>query len=40
MKKYLIWFLLLMKRMIKIPAFVVMLIGLCVLAIAFSELEQ
>lgn len=40
MKKYLIWFLLLMKRMIKIPAFVVMLIGLFVLAIAVSKLEQ
>lgn len=40
MKKYLIWLLLLMKRMIKIPAFVVMLIGLFILAIAVSELEQ
>ncbi|MDE7284100.1 MAG: hypothetical protein K2N85_11060 [Lachnospiraceae bacterium] len=40
MKKYLIWFLLLMKRMIKIPAFVVMLIGLFILAIAVSGLEQ
>lgn len=40
MKKYLIWFSLLMKRMIKIPAFVVMLTGLFVLATAVSRLEQ
>lgn len=40
MKKYLVWFSLLMKRMIKIPAFAVMLIGLFVLAIAVSKLEQ
>ena len=40
MKKYLIWFSLLIKRMIKIPAFVFMLIGLFILAIAVSKLEQ
>lgn len=40
MKKYLIWFSLLMKRMIKIPAFAFMLIGLFLLAIAVSKLEQ
>ncbi|MDE6750126.1 MAG: hypothetical protein K2K21_13840 [Lachnospiraceae bacterium] len=40
MKKYLIWFSLLMKRMIKIPAFVLMLAGLLILTMAVSKLEQ
>ncbi len=40
MKKYLIWFSLLMKRMIKKPAFSFMLIGAFILAIAVSKLEQ
>lgn len=40
MKKYLIWFSLLMKRMIKIPAFVLMLTGLFIITMAVSKLEQ
>lgn len=40
MKRYLIWFSLLMKRMVKKPAFVLMLIGLLILAISVSKLEQ
>lgn len=40
MKKYLIWFSLLMKRMIKMPAFVLMLLGLFILTMAVSKLEQ
>lgn len=40
MKRYLIWFSLLMKRMIKKPAFVLMLIGMLILAISVSKLEQ
>ena len=40
MKKYLIWFSLLMKRMIKTPAFVLMLLGLFILTMAVSKLEQ
>lgn len=40
MKKYSVCFSLLMKRMIKIPAFVLMLAGMLILAIAVSKLEQ
>lgn len=40
MKKYMIWFSLLMKRMIKKPAFAFMLIGSFILVIAVSKLEQ
>lgn len=40
MKRYLIWLALLMKRMLKKPAFVLMLIGMPILALAVSKLEQ
>lgn len=40
MKKYLIWFFLLMKRKIKAPAFVLMLIGMFILSVAVYRLEQ
>lgn len=40
MKKYLIWFFMLMKRTVKIPSFALMLIVIFIFAIAVPKLEQ
>lgn len=40
MKRYMVWFSLLMKRLLKKPVFVLMLIGMLVLVLAVSKLER